>query len=218
VFAVEEIVTKMDENLKFITNQKGKPALLHNGHRYNFAKSNKNGSLWRCVNKDECSSSVTLDKNKEKIIRQGLHCCAPHHEDNERAMMMDACRRDVCSKMDPVKKIFEKHVLKQTKKNGCEDLIMPSYSEVKDSLYRARKKTLNVKNTEFNKMSEVVIPKMLASDFLLADDGEDDKMLLFCSKIARKSLKVLRKNLFFGDTTFKTCPKPFKQFFQFMWT
>lgn len=203
----------MPDNLKFITNQKGKQALLHNSHRYNFAKNNKNGSLWRCVNKGECSASVTLNDTKDKIVRKSSHCCAPHPDDNKRALMMDLCRQEVCSKMEPVKKILERHVLIQSSIKGSENLIMPSYSEVKDNLYRARKKTLNVKRTEFKKIQEVVIPKIMASDFLVTDDGGDDKILLFCSKIAKKTLKVLRNQYFFGDGTFKRCPKPFFQFF-----
>lgn len=42
------------ENLKQILSERGKPVVLHAGHRYNFVKKKKPGNtnLW-CYNKEE---------------------------------------------------------------------------------------------------------------------------------------------------------------------
>lgn len=197
-------------DIKFITNQKGKPALLYDGHRYNWGNNNKkNGnSLWRCVNREECNASITINGERNSVVRQSIHTCKSNHGKNVRAVVMDACRDAVCKKMKSVKSIFEKHISKSTS-----SVPMPSYKEKKDFLYRARKKYLQVKMTEFNDLRDVEIPQILANDFLLINDGEENKMLIFCSKMCRKAVNYLRNKQFFGDGTFKRAPKPFKQFF-----
>lgn len=72
---------------------------------------------------------------------------------------------------------------------------IPSYEGYKNTLYRSRKKYLNVENLHFVHLKDVNIPRTLAEDFLVCDDGDDEKILIFCSKICRKIVKNNKKDL-----------------------
>lgn len=65
----------MNREFEIINNQKGGLLLLRkDGHRYTRNKLNGNGTiLWRCVSRNVCSSSITLDINKQRILREVDH-------------------------------------------------------------------------------------------------------------------------------------------------
>lgn len=93
--------------LKCIVSERGKPVVLHAGHRYNFVKKNKCGTTnWRCVNKTECSSSITLDK-LNRITRESNHMCLPDFTKNAVDSLIDDCKTLVCEKLEPIPKLFE---------------------------------------------------------------------------------------------------------------
>lgn len=96
----------------FINKQKGKPCLLYGGHKYNFGHRNRSGSsMWRCVNRGQCNASLTLKSEKDFILRSSsLHVGKKSQSQNERDIVIDACKKEVCTKMTPVKKVFEKHI------------------------------------------------------------------------------------------------------------
>jgi len=51
------------EKLQFIESQRGNNILLHSGQKYSIKKRNKNGTiLWACVNRKNCSGSITTKK------------------------------------------------------------------------------------------------------------------------------------------------------------
>lgn len=50
---------------------------------------------------------------------------------------------------------------------------------------------------------------MLSKDFLVGEDGENDKLLVFATKTALKGIK--NSKVFYGDGTFKIAPRPFCQ-------
>lgn len=201
----------MYNSLKFIENQKGKPTLVHDGHRYNFSYHNKSGtSMWRCINRSECSASVTLNTEKTTIIRESKHACRPHYNQNQIDIFVDTCKKAISKNMTPVKKVFEKHL---SVFQGSAQSIMPSFEEKKSSLYRKRHNILNQNKTEFNRLADVKIPQMISDNFLVIEDGMEEKILVFSTKQARKLLLDNKYKMKYGDGTFKRTPKPFYQLF-----
>jgi hypothetical protein len=202
--------------LVFIETQRGHPALLYNGYRYNLNKTNKstNATLWRCANRGECSASIKLNPQRDNIdTPPTTHACRRNKFRNEVEKLFDSCKKEVCRNFAPVKKIFEEKVseLHGRSKRKIKEIDM--FTSKKDTLYRKRRSFLNVSKTECQNLNEVKVPEIFARDFLVWDDGENnDKILMFCTKECETKLRQV-KGQFFGDSTFKSVPKPFYQFF-----
>lgn len=199
----------------FIENQKGYPALIYDGHKYNFNHKNKNGTNnWKCVNRTTgCFASATLNECKDIVLKMSEHVCKRQYEQNLRDVAVHSRKKDVCEKMTPVKKIYEKKVTEMHETDS--GFSMCSYDEIKSSLYRARHKYLDQNTTEFTRLEHVKIPNLLKHDFLVVEDGETEKILFFSTNNAKAFItnSAEKKPQYFGDGTFKRVPKPFYQLY-----
>lgn len=93
------------------------------------------------------------------------------------------------------------------------DLIakLPPFQNYRSVAYRKRKKIAQVDKLEYKHLKNVEVPPAF-SDFLLGQYSfKKSRILIFASEEAREMVKVGK--LFFGDGTFKRCPKPFKQLY-----
>lgn len=196
-----------ESNLVFIGSQKSKPALLADGYRYNQIIINKGGSSrWRCANRTDCSATITINKDQNRILRPAEHTCKQNVTKNKIDAVMDKCKKSVCKKYTPVQRIFEK------KFSEIDDEFVPNFNSKKDTLRRTRRNFLKQQRTEVTNLNDVQVPEILAKDFLLCEDGTDDnKILIFCPMTIRSNIKTLNNNLFFIDGTFTRTPKPFYQ-------
>ncbi|KAL0881080.1 hypothetical protein ABMA27_002207 [Loxostege sticticalis] len=80
---------------------------------------------------------------------------------------------------------------------------MPSYENLKKTLYKHRLKALQAKRTRFHRVEKVEVPGVF-KQFLLADYMEKkNRVLIFASPKGRETLKTAKH--FFGDGTFKIC-------------
>lgn len=194
-------------NLKFISSERGKPVVLRAGHRYNFVTKNKCGTTnWRCVNKAECCTSITLDQ-QNRIVKESSHMCMPDYTRNAIDSLMDRCKTLVCEKLEPIPKIFEDFM----DTNGCtlDDEDKPTFIQKKDVLYKARNDYLKMNTKACKDFKSLKLPHSLVGDFFLFDDGIEDKILIFGTPLAKEYLK--KHKFFYGDGTFKICPRPFYQ-------
>lgn len=200
--------------IQFITSKKGKTVLLHAGHRYNFVKKNKNGfTNWRCYLKTECNTSITLNLQNQ-IVKEAKHYCMPDMIRNKVDLVMDKCKKQVCSSMEPVPKIFENFM--EHGNHNLRAVDIPTYEAVKGVLYKARKDYLHVNSLRFNSLQELRLPEELVKDFFLYDDGPgddglDEKIIIFGKPSAKQYLKKFDK--FYGDGTFKVVPRLFYQLY-----
>lgn len=195
--------------------------LLHAGHKYNFVKTNMCGTTnWRCVNKNICSTSITLTADNKEIVKEAKHVCLPDYERNKIDFTMSLAKQEVCLNMAPIPEIFEKHYYKLHKLDsdhtfGQGEMLspeeLPTFSSKKDTLYRARYKFLNVKKSKFLRPQDVQLPDSLVSDFFLYDDGVEEKIIIFGTRLAKATLKTV--DIVYVDGTFRCCPIPFYQLF-----
>lgn len=198
--------------IKFIKSQKGKSVLLHAGHRYNFVKKNECGSTnWRCYNKKECSTSITLN-DKNAIIREAKHSCAPDFQRNTTDAILEQCKDEVCKNLEPIQKVFENYIYKL--KEGSNSLAiddddLPLFSTKRDTLYRSRRKYLKV--TECKDMKKLKLPHCLVDIFFIYDDGVDERIIIFGTPLAKQ--QITKYEVFYGDGTFKVTPTPFYQLY-----
>lgn len=88
---------------------------------------------------------------------------------------------------------------------------LPIYKSRKNSLYRYRNSSFGVDKTVFDDVINVKIaPKF--RKMVLAEFCEGNKrIIVFCSNDARKNMADHK--IFFGDGTFKSCPRLFHQIF-----
>ncbi|XP_026323854.1 uncharacterized protein LOC113233085 [Hyposmocoma kahamanoa] len=213
-------------NIVIIEGNKGKGrlsnqgmVLLHAGHKYNFVKTNMCGTTnWRCVNKNICSTSITLTADNKEIVKEAKHVCLPDYERNKIDFTMSLAKQEVCLNMAPIPEIFEKHYYKLHKQDsdhtfGQGEMLspeeLPTFSSKKDTLYRARYKFLNVKKSKFLRPQDVQLPDSLVSDFFLYDDGVEEKIIIFGTRLAKATLKTV--DIVYVDGTFRCCPIPFYQ-------
>lgn len=102
--------------------------------------------------------------------------------------------RKTCENLEPLQQIFEDNAHNIRDTIGSEEdeeyrNWIPSFSSLQSALYRERKKIVDVKKLVFNSLEEVVIPKTLKNDLLVCEDGTDDKILIFASRIVKKFIE-----------------------------
>ncbi|XP_073951849.1 uncharacterized protein [Choristoneura fumiferana] len=200
-----------------ISNNKNRPAVLCDGYRYNWVKDNVSGNtFWRCANREECSASITLNPNQTEVVRGSLHSCVQNHHIFIRDIVVHAAKKKVCGNMAPVKKIYEKIILKHVQDDETIEM-MPSFESVRNKLHRARKRFLEVSAAKFPKSIDVEIPNTFRKNFLVAEyelDSEN-KICLFSTATCKMfAMSASRQNkVFFGDGTFKPVPSSFTQLF-----
>lgn len=179
------------------------------GYSHTFEKKNKYSSLWRCSNR-KCPGSVTWVEEDGTVARDSDHSCMPDVDALKVAKIMEELKKAVCDDYGPIQQIFEKYVM-EFRKNTEYDGIIPTFDSVKDTLYRARKKHLEVHATVFKTLETVVLPRRLTENFLLIEDGSTDKIFVFCSTEAKDTIN--RVSDYYADGTFKVAPKPFMQIY-----
>lgn len=197
--------------MEFSTSQKGHETIIADGFRYTKNRVNKNGSTqWKCTKRDICTASITV-KNNENIIRRTSHTCDPDQLGNDIFQTIDKIKKKACEDFGPMMKIYEESMENLSRKYREHADQIPAFITKKDSLYRARKKYLNSERLVFNNLSEVSVPSGLGKHFLIAEEGDEDKILVFVTNGAKKMMRTLKNGSYYGDGTFKTAPRPFFQ-------
>lgn len=88
---------------------------------------------------------------------------------------------------------------------------LPTFDNIKHSLYIARNKSAGVPKTVFSEVTEVVVP-MNHNNFILADYYcNETRIILFCNQESRELIGKISE--VFVDGTFQSCPSPFAQLF-----
>lgn len=164
---------------------------------------------WRCSIR-RCSGSLTWVKQDGTIARESGHTCDPDIDNFRRQQLIVNLKQAVCDDLGPIKLIYDNYIL-QFADNRDYDEIIPPFLSIKTALYNARKKHLQVHVTVFKTLSSVTISRTLSENFYVAEDGQDDKIVLFCSSQAREYMNYCSH--YFGDGNFKCVPPPFKQIY-----
>lgn len=206
-----EVLVEMD--ITFITSKRGHPVLLRHGYRYHLNTKNDTGStLWRCHNRSECSASVTLNLDRDCVIRQTEHTCEPDHTKNIIDITFEECKKKVTVDFGSVQGIFEDSFIQLAESGLVEPEDIPLFHSKRDTLHRYKKKMLDLKSLSFRSLKDVTIPKAIAENFLVIEEGDDNKMLVFCTNLSRQ---LIRENActIYGDGTRKRASKPFRQIY-----
>lgn len=204
------------DEIEFITTRRGGMALLYSGRKYHRNKFYSNGNtFWLCYyNNNGCTGSVTLNVRNE-IVKEKLHKenCQQDFGKNKVLKELHKSKEITSCSFESVKKEYDTMVFKL--ENDGINLVrkIPKFASVKTGLYNERHKIIGAPKQRFSLLSEVKVPTKY-QDFLLADyncEEDNKRILLFCKKNARKFINNFKH--LFGDGTFKSCPKPFRQLY-----
>lgn len=215
-------VTKMEEkHLIFIKSNKNKQAVIYGNYKYNHTADNKNGSsFWRCNKRGECSASITINQERNLVLRETVHFCEADECKILKNIVVDKAKISVCENMKSIKRNYEESLEdldNQPVSTKLKTTMKPCFKTVKDTLNRARLRFLNVKRTEYSSSVDVEIPPIISNMFMVSEQkiDEDNKLILFCSQENREVLQSFadQNHFFFGDGTFKRAPTPFYQLF-----
>lgn len=146
----------------------------------------------------------------DEILRRTDHKCLPNVAQEDVDICLSQAKKRAREEIrSSVPQIFEEEMVPVFSK-GLEFVTeIPNFRSIKGRLYDARRKTLGIQS--FKSRKEIVLPSTLTEDFLICDDGGDNKILVFASS---DDLKVLSENEnFFGDGTFKSCCPQFAQLY-----
>lgn len=206
----------MDKEFILTKNQKIKPSIIENGYRYNLDGKNPSSksTRWRCVNRECCTASVTLNGDQTEIIRRSNHTCERNLKKNKVYMAMRKCKDELGSDLGYVQETYEKNMepLKKERQSYIDE--MPEFSQVKDGLHKLVKRTLESEKLTYKNLKDVKIPRGLSDGVLVAEDGVEEKLLIFSSSVSRDYLDTFyNEERYFGDGTFQACPKPFYQIY-----
>lgn len=203
----------MDQEISFATNQKGKCTLICGTHRYNKHRTNKTGStLWRCVCRQECIASISLDKTRTIVTRQTKHTCETFGIQNIIHEHVAFLKKLVCKDFRPVQQIFEENESRLREKVPISDHdLLPTFYSLKDTLYRARKSYLNTDRLHHTSTATASVRDVLGKKFLVCEDGATEKIIVFATSLAKKIVKS--PGSYFADGTFKSAPPPFYQMY-----
>lgn len=203
--------------IRFMKNQKKKDMLVLNG-KYTMSKDGKtnfDGSTrWKCTNRNVCTATVTLNKDKTKIIRETVHKCNINDNSLLIKELLNNIKKEVCNNLKSVQEIFEDMVTEFKECHpDCPVYDLPTYSSVRPTLYRARKRFLDSDTLCFKKLEDVRIPKGLREKFTVIEDGNEEKIIIMCSRKSLKTLRCAKSISYYGDGTFHVTPRPFYQLY-----
>lgn len=161
------------KKMLFVKSNKNKKACIYGDYKYNYVSDNKNGtSFWRCNKRDECSASITVkrENDTDTFVREAEHVCEADPDKIMSDIIVDTAKESVCENMKSVKFNYERACLLQIEENNVPDQVqLPGYKSVKDTLARARRNFLEVETTEFAKLGSVKIPKIIGDEFLATE-------------------------------------------------
>lgn len=141
-----------------------------------------------------------------------LKTCLPNENENTVCSIVSSSIETAASSVEETIPAMYKKTLASMRNKGL-DLIhkLPNYNQYRCVAYRRKRKLAQVEKMAYTDLKEVEVPRDY-DDFLLADYQQDnDRIIVFALEEARVVLK--NGKVFFGDGTFKRCPKPFTQLF-----
>ena len=204
--------------MEFGTSSYGKRQLVFKGkgYRLHYKRFNKREEVeyWVCATK-WCKGRLNVSRGQ--IIKDDttLHTCNPEIDDA--SMKIQEFRQNltgrVMTETKPAPKIYNEEKKKFALAHPKYLHRLPRFRNVERSLYRARSSKFPKlpKKREEVRLPADFVTTLRGDRFLLADDGDKDKILVFATD---ESLRMLEKvENISADGTFQFCPALFTQLY-----
>jgi len=191
--------------VEYVTSTKGTQQVLYEGYLHNKNRTTQTSVHWKCVIRT-CKGRVTTVGNY--IRNSSPHAHPP--EDSSSIRFMSNIRKRAREETTPMPTLYREELSRQNPENVAN---VPSFSSVSSALYRHRRHSIpHLPETRSNVVLEGPWTETCdGRPFLLFDDGEDDKILAFCSIDQLRALQSA--DILYMDGTFSTCPTLWNQLY-----
>ena len=203
--------------MDFTTTQRGARSLIYGGYSYMVNRRGREGTTvyWRCTRSRNahCSGTITTDGDQLISIKD------THNHPREDSLievkkMVNDLKTKTKENIRPVPQIYQE-VRKLAALPNSEEVAARflTLSSVKSTLYRQRRKlipALPATRTEVHFEGEWA-QTVKGEPFLVAEDGDNDKIIIFASE--RNLRQLAAAESLYVDGTFQICPRVFYQVF-----
>jgi len=191
--------------VEYVTSSRGTRQVLHEGYLHNKNSTTQTSVHWKCVVR-ECKGRVTTAGDYVKNTTPHSH----PPEDSSSIRFKSNIRKKAREETTPMPTLYREELNRQNPDNIAN---MPSFTSVSSALYRHRRHAIpNLPETRADVKLEG--PWTETSDgqpFLLFDDGEDNKIIAFCTIHQLQALQAA--DVLYMDGTFSACPALWNQLY-----
>lgn len=206
---------EMDQ-LQIVNTTKGKPSAIFEDYQYRQHRINKEEVVtWLCIKEKTEKCRGTLKTKNSQVISASEHKCKPNLVQLEVKIHKENAKKRARESDQAISKIYREEMGALFDRGYDFVCDVPLLSSIKSNLYRHRQEANGV-SSEPKYAAEIEIPERFllmndGSSFLLADDGHEDRILIFSSSIGKEIMSNHKS--FFMDGTFKCCSKQFTQLY-----
>ncbi|XP_060070749.1 uncharacterized protein LOC132550676 [Ylistrum balloti] len=203
-------------HVDFLETYRGGRHLVWNGFIYRHNNKRDTWISWKCTEKNCKATLCTRDDVPTKIGQ--VHNHLPDQAAVECKKIMNNVRTRVKTELHPLPAIYDEEISKlrttpwdaQSKKIASK---LPKFDAKKSSFYRSRKKTLSpIPNTRPEVQLEGKFTQTTSGEqFLQANDGDNDKILIFTTD--ENLVHLCSAEIVYCDGTFYTAPQMFDSIF-----
>lgn len=203
-------------SMEVIETEKGKPALLYGGHAYRKKRTNADGAVtWVCLQERTKNCRGRLVSRNMEILNVSDHECIPDIAKLDVMKSVFKAKKRVREECVAVAKVYSDELGTLHDKGYEFVTALPRASSVKRTLhrhkYQAQGSLAEPTERQDVELSEQGLKMSDGSNFLLADNGREDRIIAFAGDKGRECLKTQRH--FFMDGTFRSCSKQFAQIY-----
>jgi hypothetical protein len=207
--------------IEWIETTKKKEQPIIDGHLFKVKERKSGGkAYWICNTKGCDVRAVTNNRNLVHINKNHSHNCESKEIITRK--YANQCKNVIRKNpLKPIPQIFneERLTFVNNDYNNREEVIatLPNYESIKSSLYRTKKENFPSQPAI---RSQLIINDLWSKtidgrDFVLADNGIDDRIIIFGTSAFLIKACSLQNSVVFMDGTFKSTPPLFKQIYTF---
>ncbi len=177
---------------EFTTTQRGARSLLIGGYSY---KKGRDGTIfWRCPRSrnSHCTGTATTGADDTILTIKNTHNHPPDQAEIEVKKIVQAPKESSQANIRPVPQLYQEEIQKVAAASNSDEIAskMPTLVAIKSSLYRRRRKLippLPTTRADVHFDGEWAMT-LKGEPFLLAEDGDDDKMVVFAMEDNMRTL------------------------------
>ncbi|XP_046575249.1 uncharacterized protein LOC124283263 [Haliotis rubra] len=189
--------------VEYLMSQRGGPQIVLDGYVYTRNKVRQTCTHWRCIIKTCTGRCSTVG---DFFRTQTEHNHAP--DDGPKQRFVSELRKRAREETTQMQTLYTEQLAVEEEDNLH---VLPSFTSVRSSLYRHRRKTMPALPTTLREvdLEDSWTETSNGRRFLLLSDGEQDKILVFSTT---EQLQVLQTaDTIYMDGTFTACPELWDQ-------
>lgn len=204
----------MGEKLRFTRTSRGQEKLIYDGYMYTKHRNQRNGIVWRCDFRSECSVCITVSNDRQTVIKE-----PPEHSNHapdwgrlQAREHIEELKEAASTSREPIASIMQKNVERVSSEASMK---MPKKETIKRTLRNVRKKNMPPEPRSINDLQNIPdrYTKTLDGDrwLLHYDPNSENKLIIFATD--RHLRYLLDASYWIMDGTFKSSPNIFLQIY-----